>query len=130
MPLPWQALLDAQMKAQEAARGDDLERQKAALAELERAQEECACVGGLLILMALEHGGLVVQKKLGKVFNGLAQSAYAKAKAAEEAAIDALERIDALTQRIRELERKVEGKTPGTGIRLSAGLDSHSAVAR
>ena len=109
---PWDALLAAQMEAQEAARGDDLVRQKAALAELQRAQEECACVGGLLILMAIEHGGLVVQKKLGKVFGELARGAWEKAKDAERAATDAIERLDVLTQRIRELEKRIEGRQP------------------
>jgi hypothetical protein len=106
---PWQRLLDAQMEALEAARGDDLARQKAAIAELNQAREECACVGGLLILLAIEHGGLVVQKKLGKVFGGLARGAWEKAAAAQARATEALEQLDAMKQQLKELEKKVVG---------------------
>lgn len=100
------------MEALEAARVDDLPRQKAALAELEQAREECACVGGLLILMAIQHGGLVVQKKLGAVFGELARGAWHKALAAEARAAEALEQLDVMKERMKQLEKKVGARHP------------------
>jgi hypothetical protein len=98
------------MEALEALRTNDTARQRAALAELNAAKEEMVFVGGLLILAALEVPA--VQKKLGKVFNGLAVGAFEKAQRAEQRATDALELIDVLKCRVKELERRLERQLP------------------
>jgi hypothetical protein len=98
------------MEALEAGRGDDEARQRAALAELDAAREEMGCVGGLLLLMALEHGGLVVQKKLGRVFGGLGVEAYEKAVRAAACVAELTAELDALRCEVKELTRRLERK--------------------
>lgn len=96
------------MECQEAARGGDAERRRAAREEMDAACEEMACVGGLLLVMALDHGGLVIQRRLEQVFGGFTRDAWERARQAQARADRALEDIDALTQRIRELEKRLE----------------------
>lgn len=96
------------MEAQEALRGDDEARQAAALAGLRAAQERMGAVGGLFVLMALDHAGLTVQRKLSRVFGALGVEAYEKAVAAAACVADLAAKCDALTQRVKELERREE----------------------
>lgn len=109
---PWNELLDAQIEALEVSRTDDLDRQKAALSTVKLARERCACVGALLLVLALEHGGLAVQKKLAKMFNGLAVGAWEKATRAQERANEALELIDMLKTRIATLTKEPDPPEP------------------
>lgn len=106
MPLPWQRLLDAQLECQESERGADEQRQRRALEELDAAREEMGCVGGLLILMALEYGGITVQRKLSRVFGGVAADAFNRAVAAEQRVAHALGMIDVLKAKVAELEKR------------------------
>lgn len=124
MTLPWDELADAQEQAEDALRSGTPEQQRTALERLTNAQEACACLGGLLLVLALDHAGFAVQKKLQKAFGGLAGSALERAKRAEERATAALEELQAVRDRLRVIERELDDRRPGVGepgIRIFGG---------
>ena len=110
---PWAWLMDAEAERQEALRGDDPFRQAAALADYEAAREAVRCLGALLVLHGVECRE--VQKKLGAAFGQLARNAWEAARAARKRADWAVGRLDALTQRVRELELALADRTAGVG---------------
>ena len=110
---PWEWLLDAEAERQESLRGDDPFRQAAALADYEAAREAVRCLGALLVLHGAESRE--VQKRLGAVFNALAKNAHEAAQAARKRADWAVGRLDALAQRVRELELALADRTAGVG---------------
>lgn len=114
-PLPWDELADALDQAQEASRSGDPGAERAALERLTLAREACGSLGGLLLVLALDHAGIAVQKKLQKAFGGVAGAALERAKRAEERATVALEELAAVRDRLRALEREADSRTPGVG---------------
>lgn len=110
---PWEWLLDAEAERQESLRGDDPFRQAAALADLLAAREAVRCLGALLVLHGVECRE--VQKKLGAAFGQLARNAWEAARAARKRADWAVASLDALAQRVAELERRLADRTPGVG---------------
>ena len=110
---PWEWLLDAECEREESLRGDDPFRQAAALADLLAAREAVRCLGALLVLHGVECRE--VQKKLGAAFGQLARNAWEAARAARKRADWAVASLDALAQRVAELERRVADRTPGVG---------------
>lgn len=112
---PWDELAAAQDEALDALRSDDVERHRAALERVTAAREACGALGGMLILLALDHAGLAVQKKLSAVFGGLSISAYQKAQTAESRASWAVDELDALREQMRALEKRIANLTPGIG---------------
>lgn len=112
---PWDELAAAELECLEANRSGAPERQRAAFEAWLLARERCGLVGGLLLVLALEHAGQAVLKKLDAAFGGLAHAAWDKATTAEQRADWAVAELDALRQRVRELERAVSNLTPGMG---------------
>ena len=110
---PWAWLMDAEAERHEALRGDDPFRQAAALADYEAAREAVRCLGALLVLHGAECRE--VQKRLGVAFNALAKNAHEAAQAARKRADWAVGRLDALAQRVRELELALADRTAGVG---------------
>jgi hypothetical protein len=115
MTCPWADLADAHAEADEALRTDDADRQRLALDRLEGCRDDCAALGVLLFKYAMERGGLAFQKKVAQVFGQLAVAAFDRGKAAMRRADHALDGLDAVKQRLRELERKLDDKTFGVG---------------
>lgn len=110
---PWEWLLDAQCEAQDALRHEDHIRQTVALADLQAAKESVRCLGGLLVLYGLDTAE--AQKKVMAVVGGLAREAWDRARAAEARATRAVEELDALRCRLREVERLLADATAGIG---------------
>lgn len=113
--LPWDELASAEIALLEAQRGGDPDATLKAAERWTLCRQECGLIGGLLLVLALEHAGTPVMKKLAAAFDGLARSAWDKADGAEQRATQARDDVDAMRQRIRELERKVDDLTPGVG---------------
>lgn len=104
---PWDALADAVEALHDAERhGGDV---AAAQAEVLRAKEHLGALGGLLVLMALDTAGLPLQRKLAAVFDGLARDAWDKAQRAGKRATWAIQEVDVLKGRVKELEAAVAG---------------------
>lgn len=115
VPLPWDDLADALERLDEARRHGSDDDIAVSLADARRARERVGALGGLLILMALDHAGLPVLKKLAAAFDGLAQSAWDRATRAHKRATWAVNEVQALRQRVAELERRLDDLTPGVG---------------
>lgn len=115
MTLPWEWMADAYAELDEAGRSGDESRLREAAEQVGLARDACGHLGGLLIVLALERGGLEVQRKLSGVFGAMARGAWRKAQKAEERSGWAAEMIDVLLQRVRELERQIGDLTPGVG---------------
>lgn len=131
--LPWDALAEARQRLDDALRaaelaGDELDAAMAgadaeeARAEYDRAAEHLAALGALLLLYAVERG-CVAKATLDRLSEALgfslcfdmARKANRRTAWAEARAMDALEKLDAIRVRVAELERRVDGLTPGVG---------------
>lgn len=93
---PWQDYWDALDADDPAAAGE--------------ARERCRVLGVFLLMLAVEDPGLYAVRKLREAFGAAGRGAARKAAAAAERADWAIARIDALEQRVRELERAAEGR--------------------
>lgn len=113
--LPWDRLADAHEAAADALRCDDPEAHRAALDELESARQECGSLGGLLVMMALRYGGLAVVRNLERLSSESFAAAWDRATAAAGGSKAAHDRITALADRVRALERRLDDLTPGVG---------------
>src|SRR5262245_54657496 len=117
-PLPWDHLADCFERLRDAERAcelaeDDIDRMldaaelEVANTELARAQEGMRILGELLLRFALEEPGLPLQKRIAHVFGGLADAAWERATKAGKRANWAIAELDALKQRVRELENEI-----------------------
>lgn len=112
---PWETLAAAEQAALEANRSGDPVRQREAAEAWLLARERCGLLGGLLLVLALEHAGTAALAKLDEAFGDLSREAFAVAAAASKRVDWVLARLDAAEQRIRELERRLDDRTPGVG---------------
>lgn len=110
---PWDALADAYERLRDAEReGGDVAGARAAV---DLHKDACAALGSLLLVYALERGGLAVQRVLHEAFAGTERLALEKATRAGKGVKALLARADWLEVRVRELERAVADLTPGVG---------------
>lgn len=105
IPLPWDELANAYEALCEANRIGNAFAIEAARDWVENCRRQCGLVGTLLITMALEHGGLELQKTLTNVFGALAQGAWERATVARKRANQAIYDVQTLTERVKELEQ-------------------------
>lgn len=127
MPSIIDELHAAQEEATEALRSGDPKRQQAAVTRMNEAARQVGLVGGLFILMALEHAGLPIQKKLAQVFNGLARSAWEKASAALARVGFLDSELRAVRERLQTLEERTRAEGQEEADRASE--DAVEAVA-
>lgn len=114
-PLPWDELADAYESLHESQRHGSAEDITLALERVQRAKEHCGNVGALLLTLAMDHGGLAVQKKLfGAIADGNT-STYRAAKVAVKLAKNLAAECDALRCELNELREMVARLTPGVG---------------
>ncbi len=113
---PWVEIQDAHEAVQDAERTGDEDALRTALQWKQECEERCGAVGAFLIHMAIAHGSASVRKELAVKFGELATAAWEKAQRASRRAKAALAELDAVNQRLRELERRVDNLTPGIGI--------------
>lgn len=131
---PWTALANAHERLEDARRavewaagiGDEFDRAiaaaelTAAQAEYDRTADHLAALGSLLLLFAIERGGLHTQKILQRLFD--TRSIWRKALSAEQAAADVIAELDALRCRLVEVEELIAQMTPGVmepGLRIA-----------
>lgn len=125
-PLPWDDLADAFERFQDARRarecaedGFDLAlataELEAATANLERAKERICALGNLLFLYALAEPSSVVQQKLLELFSNSSQAAWDRATKALKRVAWCVAELDAIKERVRELEEQLARRTPGVG---------------
>jgi hypothetical protein len=113
-PLPWDDLADAYERLAAAERHGSADDVTSARADVARAREHLGALGNLLLLMALDTMALPIQKRLADVFDGLNRDAWNKAVRAGKRATWAIDQLDALKERVRELEAIVS-KTASVG---------------
>lgn len=114
--LPWEEIADAYDAVREAERRGDMDGMDAAIRWKRECQEKCAAIGTFLLFMALTHGNSSVKKMIADQFGSLASAAWEKAQRASRRAKAALADLDAVTQRLKELERRIDNLTPGIGV--------------
>ena len=113
---PWDELADAYERLHEAERHGPECEQDAARDEVRRCRERMGLIGTLLVSLALEHGSMQLQRKLSAVFADLSgREGYKLAQRAMAWISDTRDHMDALTQRVRELERRADELTHGIG---------------
>lgn len=113
--VPWEELADAHEQLADAQRFGEPDDVARAAEYLGHCKDECALIGTLLVTLALDHGSLMLQKKLAEVFGQLAASAWEEARRARKAARLAVEEVAILRDRLRAVERRVDSLTPGVG---------------
>jgi len=115
--MPWEELLTAQLELIEAQRAmADPETAQEIMGRVEECREQCGVVGGMLILLALEYASKPLQDRLSAVFGQMGIEAYKKAESAGRRATRAIEKMDSIESRMRDLERRIDALTPGIGI--------------
>lgn len=123
--LPWDAHADALETLQLAERSGDAEGIAQARREVEDARRVCSLLGGYLLAAALDEP-LAVQK-LQRVIAGplreLILMADGQACLANGTSNVLLFEIDALKQRIRELERRLDSATSELSLYQVRGAD-------
>lgn len=115
--VPWEQLADAHEQLADAERHGEPADVDAAREYLRSVREELGLLGTLLVMSALELGSMELQKKLAAVFGQLGVEAFTLAQAAHKRAGHAEARLDAIEQRLREMQRLVDNLTPGVGYR-------------
>jgi hypothetical protein len=115
LTLPWDDLAAAHEERLEAEREGDPERIAAARDSIAFHRERCGELGGFLIQLALEYPSAPLQKVLMETFGQLGIGAFEQAKKAEQRASWALEKLDALSVQVRELQRRLDDRTAGVG---------------
>jgi hypothetical protein len=113
---PWDALADAFERLDDARRHGTAETIAAAEADAARARDRVAALGELLLSAAIREPSLLLQKRVRDVFGLDASLAWDHAKQACDLAKRLLAKVDALTQRLGELERRIDSLTPGVGV--------------
>ncbi len=123
---PWDELADAYgrlLAAQRAhdAAADDLDRAIAmadvrhAEADVKRLRDHLGQLGGLLFVLALENAPDAMRASLDSLVGYLTRATWDRATRAHQRATRALNDVDAMRQRIRELERAMANRTVGVG---------------
>lgn len=108
----WDELADAYDALRASERHGSAEEIGTARERVERAKDGLGALGSLLLLFALERGGLAVQRTLRGVFAADESAALEKSIKAGKRATWAIAHLDALQQRIRDLEEQVARLTP------------------
>ena len=119
---PWDEFLDAQMVLMELNRAvaanemvcpDEL---RAAMDRTDQCRERCVAIGELLIFLALQHPTRPLQERLTNLFGSMSSAAYERAEMARKRANHAVEVLDAVQQRTKEMQKQLDDITPGVGI--------------
>lgn len=102
---PWDALWLALEVKEQAERSGDAATVADCDAMLAHTRAQLAAIGGLLVLHALDSD--VVRAKFAAIYRDAA-AGWRVARQAAKAAADAQERVQALGDRVTELERRLE----------------------
>jgi BMFP domain-containing protein YqiC len=113
--LPWDEREELEHAGIAAVRADDTEAAAAIIDRLNELDAHLADVGTMLLVAAVRGGSQKVAEALEPFFNERLKAAWDRANKAGRRATEALERIDALEQRIRELEEQYDSATCGIG---------------
>ena len=113
--MPWDALADAYERLGACERHGTAEEVQAARLVVDQHKDACAALGSLLLVFALERGGLMVQRVLHEAFAGTERLALERATRAGKAVKHLLAKADWYDMRLRELEKQIADLTPGVG---------------
>jgi hypothetical protein len=115
-PAPWDDLADAFERLDDARRHGTADELAAAERDAARARDRLAALGELLLSAAIREPSALLQKRVRDVFGLDAALAWDHAQQACDLARRLLAKVDALTQRLAELEDAVADLTPGIGV--------------
>lgn len=113
--MPWDMLADAREQLDDAVRFGEADDIAEARGLVEHWNEHCGNLGAFLMLRAFATCPQPLRELLSREFGQLSLGAWEEANAAKRALKAVLSRLDAVTTRMGELERRLDDITPGVG---------------